>query len=75
MAHLFLAITTAAERASPAPAGMIPLTRNEIRHLFVRLAIVAASHPLDCLRWSEWRRRHQYRARQAHYQRQADQER
>lgn len=54
---------------------MIPLTRNEIRHLFVRLAIVSTCHPLDCLRWSEWCRRHQYRARQVHYLRQADEER
>ena len=75
LAHLFLAVTTTAERASPAPAGLIPLTLNEIRHLFVRLVIVPAGGRVDCLHWSRWRRRHQYVAQQAHYQRQADQER
>jgi SRSO17 transposase len=74
VAHLFLAITTAAERASPAPEGLIPLTLNEIRHLFVRLVIASLTSVEGCLRWSWWRRRHQYRARQAHYQRQADRE-
>ncbi|WP_123747766.1 IS701 family transposase [Saccharothrix texasensis] len=74
LAHLFLAITTAAERAVPAPAGLIPLTLNEIRHLFIRLVIKHVDRPRDCLHWSWWRRRHQYRAQQAHYQRQVDQE-
>ncbi len=74
VAHLFLAVTTVAERASPTPAGLIPLTLNEIRHLFVRLVNVPAYHPMDCLRWSWWRRRHQHQAQQAHYQRQADRE-
>lgn len=74
VAHLFLAVTTVAERASPAPAGLIPLTLNEIRHLFVRLVVVPAVGAVDCLRWSWWRRRHQYQAQQAHYQRQADRE-
>lgn len=74
LAHLFLAITTVAERARPVPAGMIPLTLNEVRHLFVRLVIDPMSAATDCLRWSGWRRSHQYRAQQAHYQRQSDQE-
>jgi len=34
LAHMFLASTTAAQRAGPGPAGLIPLTLNEIRHLF-----------------------------------------
>lgn len=68
LAHLFLAVTTTAERASPAPAGVIPLTLNEIRHLFVRLVVPLAVHPSDCPRWSWWRRRHQHRAQHAHYQ-------
>lgn len=55
VAHLFLAVMIAAERASPVPAEMIPLARNEIRHLFIRLVIVPTRYPLDCLRWSEWR--------------------
>lgn len=69
LAQLFLAITTAAEHTRPTPAGLIPFTLNEIRHLFIRLVIQPATHLTDCLHWSRWRRRHQYRARQAHYQR------
>ncbi|MET8757977.1 hypothetical protein [Lentzea sp. NPDC004782] len=47
MAHLFLTITTAAERAGPMPAEMIASTRNEIRHSFIRPAVVPARLPLD----------------------------
>lgn len=70
LAHLLLAIATARARDRPTPVGLIPLTLNEIRHLFVALVITptpAAGHVLRC---SQWRRRHQYRAQQAHYQRQ-----
>ena len=74
LAHLFLAITTTAERASPTPAGLIPLSLNEIRHLFTQLVIQHITDLTDCLRWSWWRRHHQYRAQQAHYQRQSDQQ-
>jgi hypothetical protein len=37
LAHAFLAVTAAAERATPAPTGSIPLTRNKIRHLLATL--------------------------------------
>lgn len=74
LAHLFLAVVTADERVRPAPAGLIPLTLNEIRHLFVRLVIDTVVDVVDCLHWSWWRRGHQFRAQQAHYQRQSDQE-
>jgi SRSO17 transposase len=74
LAHLFLAITTVTERATPAPNGLIPLSLNEIRHLFVRLVLPHVHDTAACLRWSQWRRRHQHRARQAHYQRQTNQE-
>jgi SRSO17 transposase len=75
LAHLFLAITTVTERARPTPIGLIPLSLNEIRRLFTRLVIQRVEDTNDCLRWSRWRRRHQHRARQAHYQRQSDRER
>lgn len=74
LAHLFLAITTVAERARPTPAGLIPLSLNEIRHLFTQLVIHRDHHITACLRWSWWRRRHQHLAQQAHYQRQSNQE-
>jgi len=47
VAHLFLAVTIAAERAGLVLAEMIPLTRNEIRHLFIRLVIVPTRYSLD----------------------------
>jgi hypothetical protein len=53
VAHLFLAVTIAAEPASAVSAEMIPLTHNEIRHLFIRLVIVPTGRPLDCLRRPE----------------------
>jgi len=59
---------------TPDPAGQIPLTRNEIAHLFADLTI---KHPHDDrhrIRWSNWRRRHQHRAKNCHYQRQATQD-
>ena len=42
VAHLFLAIATATARTVPAPAGLIPLTLNEFRHLFAALVITPA---------------------------------
>jgi SRSO17 transposase len=74
LAHTFLAIVTVNARARPAPAGLIPLTLNEIRHLYNALVVTPAAniqHVLDC---SRWRRRHQHRAQQAHYQRRSLQE-
>lgn len=75
LAHLFLAVTTVAERAEPAPDGLIPLSLNEIRHLFTRLVGQPVQDITNYLRWSRWRRHHQRRAQQAHYQRQSTHER
>ena len=74
VAHLFLAITTAAARALPVPAGLIPLTLNEFRHLYATLVITPAQPARDARLFSYWRRHHQHRAQQAHYQRQSDRE-
>jgi len=72
LAHAFLAVATADERTHrPAPDGLIPLTCNEIAHLFISLIVRpvhAAGHRLG---WSDWRRRHQARAQASHYRRQA----
>ncbi|HKR51524.1 MAG TPA: transposase [Pseudonocardiaceae bacterium] len=67
VAHAFLAVNRADEhREHPAPAGLIPLTCNEIQRLFA----LPAAYPNDQrdhrLRWSLWRRRHQARARDCH---------
>jgi SRSO17 transposase len=71
LAAAFLTITAAAEHArSPGPDGQAPLTRNEIAHLLATLT----SHPHDTphrMHWSRWRRRHQHRAQNCHYQRQS----
>ncbi len=69
LAHAFLAVTAAAERAiTPAPAGLIALTVNEFRRLFDALVLTRKPKPDQRIRWSHWRRRHQARARACHYQ-------
>jgi hypothetical protein len=70
LAAAFLTVAAAEHACTPAPPGQIPLTRNEISHLLASLTSPArdARHRL---RWSRWRRRHQYRARVCHYQRQS----
>jgi len=73
LAHAFLSVTTAAEHDQPAPNGLIPLTRNEIRHLFIHLITGHKIDSIYLLRWSRWRRRHQARSRASHYHRQATQ--
>jgi SRSO17 transposase len=71
LAHAFLVVVRAAEHARPASVGLIPLTCNEIQHLFITLVVGPLSNTADRLGWSEWRRRHQARARTSHYRRQA----
>jgi hypothetical protein len=74
LATAFLTITAATEHAhSRPPAGQIPLTRNEIAALFAILIIQPVRATRHRLRWSDWRRRHQHRAKACHYQRQARQ--
>jgi SRSO17 transposase len=72
LAHAFLAVTAAAERARQQPSTtLIAMTCNEIRRLFVSI-VDHVRHDLEhLLRWSRWRRRHQARARASHYRRQA----
>jgi hypothetical protein len=57
---------TADRHAQP---DMIELTVNEIRRLINVLLIRPARSVANCLRWSIRRRRHQARARRAHYTR------
>jgi hypothetical protein len=71
LAYAFLVVAALAERArQPPSAGLIPLTCNELQHLFAALAAQPVGD-LGRLRWSAWRRRHQARARICHYRRQA----
>jgi SRSO17 transposase len=70
LAYALLAVLAATEQAlHPAPAGLIALTCNEIHRLFNRLILEPARRLTNPLTWSDWRRRHQYRARASHYQR------
>jgi hypothetical protein len=70
LAHAFLAVATAAERDStPAPAGLIELTVNEFRRLLEALLPPPLHATTAVWAWSQWRRRHQARARATHYQR------
>ena len=61
---------TANEPPPPPDSGLIPLTRNEIRHLLAEI-LKPLHHPRHILHWSTWRRLHQAVARACHYKRQA----
>jgi hypothetical protein len=72
LAYAFLVVAAATEHARhPPPLGLIPLTCNEVQHLFAAVACRPAGDRGNRLRWSAWRRRHQARARACHYRRQA----
>jgi SRSO17 transposase len=73
LAHAFLVVAALAERTRhPSPAGLIPMTCNELQRLFAALAARPTREVGHRLRWSVWRRRHQARARTCHYRRQAN---
>jgi SRSO17 transposase len=71
LAHALLAVIAAREHDQPASATqtLIPLTVNEIRHLFAKLIATTVHMNTHWLRWSAWRRQHQARARTSHYAR------
>jgi hypothetical protein len=46
---------------------LIPLTVPEVRNLILRLVWDRLAPAEQALTWSEWRRRHQHRARRCHY--------
>lgn len=48
-------------------AGVIPLTVPEVRKLLLKLVWARVAPADDVLRWSEWRRKHQHRARRYHH--------
>jgi SRSO17 transposase len=74
LAHAFLAISTADERAqTPAPGGLIELTVNEFRRLFDAVILTTRQTMTTLIAWSTWRRRHQARARDCHYRRHENQ--
>ncbi|MFD3658113.1 IS701 family transposase [Streptomyces sp. NPDC058620] len=74
LAHAFLAVVRADEHARrPGPGELIPLTCNEIQHLFITLVVQPVHDADHRLSWSHWRRRHQARSQASHYRRQAAQ--
>lgn len=69
IAYALTAVIAAAEHDThPAPAGLIPLTCNEIRRLLLTHIIEPALRPTCPNAWSRWRRRHQHQARTSHYE-------
>jgi hypothetical protein len=71
LAHALFAVIAAHEREhrTETDDGLIPLTVNEIRHLFAKL-ITKTVHTVGYwLHRSTWRRRHQQRALTSHYRR------
>jgi hypothetical protein len=73
LAYGFLVVAAVTERARhPPPLGLIPLTCNEVQHLFATLVPARVTDTGHWLRWSAWRRRHQARARACHYRQQAN---
>lgn len=70
LAHAFLTVLAAVARdLDDHPGDLIALTTNETRRLFNTTLNTLATSIEHILAWSLWRRRHQHRARYAHYQR------
>lgn len=74
LAHALLAVIAAHERDQRARSDneLIPLSINEIRHLFAKLITNTVRTISYWMHWSAWRRRHQARARTSHYARRGD---
>jgi hypothetical protein len=71
IAHALLAVIAAHKHSTLSPpGGFIALTCNEIRRLFTTYFIEPSRTLPSPQTWPLWRRRHQYRARTSHYQRQ-----
>ena len=71
LAYIYLAVTAAVQRqhdaTSDLDAGLIPITIPELLRLLRDTVIPPPRRDrAHRLHWSTWRRRHQYRARQAH---------
>jgi SRSO17 transposase len=78
LAHAFLTVIAAQQRPPDTavpdtvptwPMALIPLTRNEIRHLLAQLGERVELTVSAVLTWSLWRRHHQAVAQASHYRR------
>lgn len=73
LTHAILSVMAANEPPPQPGSTLIPLSRNEIRHILAEI-LKPEHHPTHTLRWSLWRRIHQAIARRSHFQRQATNE-
>jgi FOG: Transposase len=73
LAHAYLAVLRKAavggEDQHDLAAELLPMTVPEVRRLLWRLVWDQSPGPDAVLHWSAWRRRHQQRARRAHWHR------
>lgn len=68
LAHALLTVVAADTRNAETATGLIPITLAEARRLLLATWQQVRSWA-QTLAWSTWRRQHQHRARQSHYQR------
>jgi hypothetical protein len=66
LAYAILAVIAARQHRPVPDRSLIPLTVNEIRHLFAKLVTNTVHTIGHWLRWSRWRRQHQARAKTSH---------
>ncbi|CAM5739798.1 hypothetical protein SHIRM173S_00924 [Streptomyces hirsutus] len=67
---VYLVYAAARGHAAVDRALYVPLTCNEIQHLFLAATVRLLNDLAHRLGWSDWRRRHQARAQTSHYRRQ-----
>jgi hypothetical protein len=73
LAHAFLVVAALTDRTRhPPPAGVIPLTCNEVEHLPATLLARPAGDLGHRLRWSLWATPTSSRDRACYYHRQAN---
>ncbi|MDC9615616.1 hypothetical protein PSI19_17420 [Xenorhabdus khoisanae] len=65
LAYAILAVLQVQEKKTQ--AGLIALSVSELRNLLSKLMEKTRETVEQILDWSNWRRRHQYRAQQYHY--------
>jgi hypothetical protein len=67
LAHALLAVLAPTELFTDPQPGLIAFTCNEIARLLNRLITAPTRGLAHILIWTDWRRRHQHRARSSHY--------
>lgn len=62
LAHAFLSVTAISLAADHDDPDLVPITRNELRHLLA-ITLITATTSAFRIAWSHWRRHHQAIAR------------